>query len=179
MEIYINPANRDHLSPLYNSQIESHNTSIASQSSDGDNTYADSGFDLYIPKNMDDCEGKWTIPANSTVKIPLAVKMVSCNSGGFNFNQRPRTFPYYIFARSSISKTPLRLANNQGIIDAGYRGELMIALDNIQSKDYKLNHGVRLVQVCQPTLSPFKVMMSDKDFDITQRGADGFGSTGF
>ena len=36
-----------------------------------------------------------------------------------------------MYPRSSIYKTPLRLANNTGIIDSGYRGNLMGAFDNI------------------------------------------------
>ena len=38
---------------------------------------------------------------------------------------------YMLVPRSSISKTPLRMANSIGIIDAGYRGEIMAAVDNI------------------------------------------------
>ena len=32
---------------------------------------------------------------------------------------------YYLYPRSSISKTPLRMSNSTGIIDAGYRGEII------------------------------------------------------
>ena len=37
---------------------------------------------------------------------------------------------YYSYPRSSISKTPLLLANNVGIIDSGYRGNIKVAFDN-------------------------------------------------
>ena len=43
--------------------------------------------------------------------------------------------------RSSISKTPLRLANAVGLIDAGYRGEIMAAVDNIKDIHFRDRHG--------------------------------------
>ena len=54
---------------------------------------------------------------------------------------------YYLYPRSSISKTPLRLCNSVGIIDAGYRGNIMAFVDNID-EDYDL--GTRLFQLCDP-----------------------------
>ena len=52
-----------------------------------------------------------------------------------------------IFQRSSIAKTPLRLSNTPGLIDKGYRGELMAAFDNLNDEDYTLKAGTRLIQV--------------------------------
>ena len=37
--------------------------------------------------------------------------------------------------RSSISKTPLRMSNSVGLIDGGYRGEIMASVDNISDDD--------------------------------------------
>ena len=54
----------------------------------------------------------------------------------------------------------------------------MIALDNIAPKKWMLNSGTRLVQVCRPDLSPFKVTITNADFDATERSSGGFGSTG-
>lgn len=173
MELWIKPipdntpSSNFHQIP-YCKQTSEHNKKV------GDATegkgYADSGFDLYIPWNPHHKEGKWVFPGHTTLRIPLGIKMVNRNG--------IRTEPFYIYARSSISKTPLRLANNQGIIDAGYRGELMIALDNIAPKKWMLNSGTRLVQVCRPDLSPFKVTITNADFDATERSSGGFGSTG-
>ena len=47
--------------------------------------------------------------------------------------------PYFLMPRSSISKTPLRLCNSVGLIDAGYRGEIMAAVDNIKQEDYTIH----------------------------------------
>ena len=55
--------------------------------------------------------------------------------------------------RSSISKTPLRLANSIGLIDGGYRGEIMAMCDNIKTDSYTVEKGQRLFQIvcdCSP-----------------------------
>ena len=46
-------------------------------------------------------------------------------------------------ARSSISKTPLRMSNSIGLIDGGYRGELKVYVDNISDDPFELKKGNR------------------------------------
>jgi hypothetical protein len=46
-----------------------------------------------------------------------------------------KTVPFYLYPRSSISKTPLMLANHTGIIDSGYRGNLIGAFRALQLPD--------------------------------------------
>tara|TARA_Y100000768_G_scaffold388267_1_gene383160 strand:+ start:27100 stop:27711 length:612 start_codon:yes stop_codon:yes gene_type:complete len=84
---------------------------------------------------------------------------------------------YYLYPRSSLSKTPLRLANSVGIIDSSYRGEIMAAVDNISKEDFEIKQGERLFQLCSPTLEPLNYIITDKLSD-TARGEGGFGSTG-
>ena len=79
--------------------------------------------------------------------------------------------------RSSIAKTPLRLCNSIGLIDGGYRGEIMAAVDNIKDEDYKIEKGQRLFQLVAMDGSPVKFELVDKLTDTT-RGEGGFGSTG-
>ena len=86
--------------------------------------------------------------------------------------------PYYVYPRSSISKTPLRLANSVGIIDSGYRGELMAVVDNISKEDYVVEEGQRLFQICSNTLLPFSNIKIVEELNNTVRCAGGFGSTG-
>lgn len=83
---------------------------------------------------------------------------------------------YYLYPRSSISKTPLQLANNVGIIDFGYRGEIMAAVKNYSPYPYTVNTGDRLFQLCMHDLKPFKVYFVD-NINNTIRGDGGFGST--
>ena len=77
----------------------------------------DSGLDLYIIEDQ-------IINPKETVRIKLGI---SCENLDGN--------SYFLMSRSSISKTPLRLANAVGLIDAGYRGEIMAVVDNISDEE--------------------------------------------
>jgi dUTP pyrophosphatase len=79
--------------------------------------------------------------------------------------------------RSSIAKTPLRLSNSIGLIDGGYRGEIMAAVDNIKNEDYTVEPGQRLFQLVAMDGSPIHFELVD-DLSDTTRGSGGFGSTG-
>ena len=84
---------------------------------------------------------------------------------------------YMLVPRSSISKTPLRMANSIGIIDAGYRGEIMAAVDNIKTEDYTVKPNQRLFQLVAMNGAPITFEIVDELSDST-RGEGGFGSTG-
>ena len=84
---------------------------------------------------------------------------------------------YFLFPRSSISKTPLRMANSIGLIDGGYRGEIMAACDNIKDYDFSISKGDRLFQLVSADLSEIEFKITDNLSD-SSRGKGGFGSTG-
>ena len=146
----------------------------------------DSGLDLFIPNDV-------FIKSGETVFVKLGIK---CEMLEFaQSTQSTCKFKsYYLYPRSSISKTPLILHNSVGIIDSGYRGELIAAFkyipttediinmsklsDNGEIPTYKISKGTRLVQICSPDLSPFKFHISNSGLSETQRGEAGFGSTG-
>lgn len=159
------------LQELYYSKINEHNESLKSPPADGQGFFPDSGFDLFLPEEV-------TIAHNKVNKINFKVKcaMVFVDNNG---NEYPVGF--YMYARSSISKTNLRLANNVGIIDSGYRGDICGMFDPIYvNSDFKVEKHTRLTQICSPTLEPFFItkVTSDSDLGSTQRGSGGFGSTG-
>jgi dUTP pyrophosphatase len=80
-----------------------------------------------------------------------------------------------MYGRSSIYKTPLRLANAVGVIDPGYRGSIMGMFD-AKSKGFIEKH-TRIVQLCGS--SPFFVQMVNADeLSSSNRGENGFGSSG-
>lgn len=100
---------------------------------------------------------------------------------------------FYLYPRSRISKTRMRLSNSVGIIDAGYRGDLIAAVDTIGlfgSSDIwhiwketlsPVKKYDRYFQVCAPDLSPFLVHIVETEGDLsppTERGHGGFGSSG-
>lgn len=153
------------------------------------NPLPDSGFDLFIPTNFAETFSKnnnnlittspYSINTN-TLKMPHNVKCAMLN------NKTGQYHGYYLYPRSSIVKTGLRLANSVGIIDAGYRGEIIAVVDNID-KNFTMNvtlEGVkkydRLFQICAPDLSAFyvKIVENEEELGQTERGEGGFGSTG-
>lgn len=83
-----------------------------------------------------------------------------------------------IFPRSSIYKTDLRLANSVGVIDSGYRGEIMcnfIIKSNTATNYYDV--GDRIAQLI---IIPYpQIEFEEVDFlSTSERGTGGFGSTG-
>ncbi len=94
---------------------------------------------------------------------------------------------FFLCARSSINRTCQMLANGVGIIDAGYRGELMACMKSSAEKQCSEDkYGVhdRFAQICAPSLVPiFVEWMTPEAFELadqhqSERGAGGFGSTG-
>jgi dUTP pyrophosphatase len=90
-----------------------------------------------------------------------------------------------LVARSSISATPLILTNSVGIIDPGYRGEIIAAFrcfidrnhkTTVDDFKYLVEKGSRLVQIVAPDRKPIKVLLVD-ELTQTERGSNGFGST--
>ena len=119
----------------------------------------DAGLDLFVIE-------KQTISSGQTVRIKFGI---SCE----NMDKKP----YLLMPRSSISKTPLRLCNSIGLIDAGYRGEIMAAVDNVKQEKYEIDIGQRLFQIVSMDGGPISFELTD-ELSQTKRGTDGFGSTG-
>ena len=119
----------------------------------------DAGLDLFIIKDK-------IIEPGETDRIHLGI---SCE----NLEHKP----YLLMARSSISKTPLRLSNSVGLIDAGYRGEIMAAVDNIKDYSYTVEKGQRFFQLVSMNGEAIHFTLANTLSD-TSRGSGGFGSTG-
>jgi dUTPase len=92
--------------------------------------------------------------------------------------------PYLLLARSSTSLTPLRMSNQIGLADAGYRGELIARVDYVgKDLEYEIPFGRRLFQIVQHNWLPFdQVLIVDRPEEMPappdNRGGGGFGSTG-
>ena len=121
----------------------------------------DSGIDLYCPETV-------TVMPGTLHKIDMKIQCEMISND--------KNVSYYLYPRSSISKTPLRMANSVGIIDAGYRGLICAAVDNTSDEPYTIRGGDRLFQLCSPTLSPISFELSNRLSD-SSRGEGGFGST--
>lgn len=159
-----NGYNRQTLRDMYAESTVAHNKNVMS------NRYADSGFDLFCPAT----DG-YKVPASAISHLlPMGVKCSMESPTG-------EPLPFYVYPRSSTgSKSPLRLCNSVGIIDSGYRGEIMAVFDNVSNEPFALQHKQRLVQICSPDLSPFIVRMVSNETNLsnTSRAEGGLGSTG-
>ena len=80
--------------------------------------------------------------------------------------------------RSSVaSKRGITLANSPSIIDSGYRGEIKLPLHNITSKMQRVEKGERVAQMVVMRHETVRCVEVD-ELSCTERGSDGFGSTG-
>lgn len=90
----------------------------------------------------------------------------------------PEGFVGLVFPRSSIRKYDLSLTNCVGVIDSGYRGEIQATFRKeagIPSKRYEV--GDKIAQMIILPYPSIQFIETDELSD-TERGADGFGSTG-
>lgn len=105
------------------------------------------------------------INPNETILIPSGFK------AQFDVN-----FALKLYVRSSAGIRGLVLANQVGIIDSDYRGEIMMAIRNVSGRVILIGHGERLVQATLEEV--VRPEMVEGVVDITTRASGGFGSTG-
>lgn len=125
----------------------------------------DAGLDAF-------CSAASQGAAGSQQKLDLGVKAAAYDK------ERGMFRAFWLLPRSSISKTPLRMANSVGLIDAGYRGTLLGATDFQQ--DFRVAAGDRYYQIVAADLLPWvQIHLVDEiPGGPTLRGEGGFGSTG-
>lgn len=135
--------------------------------------WTDSGFDLLCPGmtlNFVNC--------NYGAEMKLGIKCGAITDSG-------DPAPYLLLARSSTSLTPLRMSNQIGLADMGYRGELIARVDNLDRGvvEYTVDEGRRLFQIVQHNWMPWRhIVLVDSEEELPpapdNRGGGGFGSTG-
>lgn len=118
----------------------------------------DAGMDLYAVTESFDEHGNYVYGTGLAMEIP---------EGHVGL----------IFPRSSISKTAHSLRNAVGVIDSGYRGEIMLKFDinTLNSPVYKV--GDRIAQII---ILPYPQVEFEEAWELskTERGTGGFGSSG-
>ena len=120
------------------------------------------GYDLYAA-----IENNITVPAHSTEKIGT----------GLSFELPDETFAA-IFARSGLAtKQGLRPANCVGVCDSDYRGEYIVAIHNDTDEDKIIEPRERIAQMILMPYIPMTFVETD-ELSESERGQDGFGSTG-
>ena len=124
-------------------------------------TYAkegDAAMDLYVAEAMKDKYGNYVYLTGVAVEIPPG-------------------FVGLLFPRSSVSKTSLSLANSVGVIDSGYRGEIMLKYRSCENGNgyYRTDERCgQLMIIPRPKIELIEV----EELSSSDRGEGGFGSTG-
>lgn len=138
------------------------------------NRFRDSGFDIFVPFDINYQLNDTMVSIDHGIKAVCMKELIS--------HEQP--CGYYMYPRSSISKSKYRMANSVGIIDSGYRGNLIAKLDilPVHPETHMIPQYTRLFQICAPDLSTFRtVNLVSKTHPLfntaTERGTGGFGST--
>jgi dUTP pyrophosphatase len=116
----------------------------------------DIGYDLYSAEEL-------PIPARGAagVHTGIAIEFVP-TAGGI------------VKTRSGLAKK--RLMCNAGVIDAGYRGEIIVLMENLADEPYTIHKGDKIAQLLEhPTLAGDVI---EGELSEAARGAKGFGSSG-
>lgn len=89
----------------------------------------------------------------------------------------PEGYVGFVFARSSMAGRGLMLANGVGVIDSGYHGEICVPFTSVFDHGASIAKGERVAQlVFVPCEMPEFEQV--EDLGHSERGDDGFGSTG-
>lgn len=91
----------------------------------------------------------------------------------------PKDYEAQVRPRSGMSiKHGITLINCVGTIDEDYRGEICVPVVNISNEEYTIQNGDRIAQMVIAQVSKPKIEVT-QEISQTQRGAGGFGSTGY
>ncbi len=93
----------------------------------------------------------------------------------------PEGYEIQVRPRSGLSvNTKLRVANSPGTIDSNFRGELCVIMDNIGGDSIIIRKGDRIGQLVLAVVPVWDWVVADsvETLGNTNRGANGFGSTG-
>jgi dUTP pyrophosphatase len=123
----------------------------------------DSGIDLITPLNLS------VEPFNiETIDFKIQCEMIDLYDNTFT--------SYRLVPRSSISNTSFMMSNSEGIIDAGYRGNIKAKITNISTNMNEIKNQTKYFQIVSPTLEPIIIKIVDI-LSTSERNDRGFGST--
>jgi dUTP pyrophosphatase len=118
----------------------------------------DAGMDLYSLEKI-------TLQPNAREAIPTGISMAI-----------PRGYVGLVWDKSGIA-AKYGIKTMAGVIDAGYRGEVIIIVHNLSSASYTFEKGSKVAQMLIQPVEQRKIVEVD-ELEDTQRGKGGFGSTG-
>ena len=116
----------------------------------------DIGYDLYSSEDT-------TLPAHGAAGVHTGIAIqFSPPAGGI------------VKTRSGMAKK--RLMCNAGVIDAGYRGEVIVLMENLGDQPYDIRKGDKIAQLLEHPFLAGEVV--EEELSDAVRGAKGFGSSG-
>ena len=118
----------------------------------------DAGLDLYAAEPAEVTRETVLIPTGVAVAVPDGHVGLIC-------------------PRSGLSEYGVTVANAPGVVDAGYRGEVMVRLTTTSVFPHQVHRGDRIAQLLIVPVARPEVTVVDR-LDDTERGTGGFGSTG-
>ena len=126
-------------------------------------TSGSAGVDLYA------CiDEPITVKSGDLVKIPtgIAIELPNENMAAF------------VFARSGLGiKHGIAPSNAVGVVDSDYRGEICVGLTNHGTEPFIVEPQTRIAQLIVMPVLPLPILEVN-DLSDTQRGENGFGSSG-
>ena len=116
----------------------------------------DIGYDLYAAEDM-------TIAAHGAAGVPTGIAIEFVPAAGA-----------IVKTRSGLARK--RLMCNAGVIDAGYRGEIIVLMENLGDQPYTIRKGDKIAQLLEHPFLAGDVV--EGELREAARGSKGFGSTG-
>lgn len=132
--------------------------------------------DLPAPAYAHDGDAGLDLRAAAEVRLePGQRAIVPC---GFSI-AIPQGYAGFVLPRSGLAtKHGITVPNSPGLIDSGYRGEMMVSLVNLDAREaFTIERGARIAQLVIME-TPEASLRAVDDLGVTERGAGGFGSSG-
>ncbi len=120
----------------------------------------DAGMDLFSIENT-------TLPIGASLLVRVGISI-----------ELPEDIEAQIRPRSGLAlKHQITILNSPGTIDPGYRGEIGVILINHGKKAFKITKGMRIAQLVFQNIVRARFSIQE-NLKNSQRGTDGYGSTG-
>lgn len=118
----------------------------------------DAGMDVYASEDVHIKKGeRMKVPTGIAMEIPEGYVGLVWDKSGLSMNHGLKTLG--------------------GVIDAGYRGEIMIGIINLSNEDYTIGKGRKVAQILIQKVETSNIQETEELGD-SHRGEKGFGSTG-
>jgi len=117
----------------------------------------DLGYDVFSPVNI-------TVRRGEVAEIPLGIAL------------KLEGYGFLVCDRSSLAQLGITVLG--GVIDTGYRGEIIVLLTGVRLYQYQVCRGDKIAQLVPVKSHTAHPVVEVEELDVTLRGANAFGSSG-